>query len=114
MTVETNTVRFLYNQNDLTNNNLNSLTFIFGSPNIIPCVESHLINRENNTFRYNCGCTNIDRDNNIFIVKCNSINDLCGIYWIDKLGDDVSFDCPCEPFDNTNNTNINGIPLYSI
>ena len=64
MTVATNTVRFLYNQNDLTNNNLNSLTFIFGSPNIIPCVESHLINRENNTFRYNCGCTNIDRDNN--------------------------------------------------
>ena len=107
MTVATNTVRFLYNQNDLTTNNLNSLTFIFGSPNIIPCVESHLINRENNTFRYNCGCTNIDRDNNIFIVKCNSINDLCGIYWIDKLGDDVSFDCPCEPFDNTNNTNIN-------
>jgi hypothetical protein len=73
VTVATNTVRFLYNQNDLTTNNLNSLTFIFGSPNIIPCVESHLINRENNTFRYNCGCTNIDRDNNIFIVKCNSI-----------------------------------------
>lgn len=65
-----NTIRFLFNQKDLTTASPNKLTFVFGDA-VVPCIENHLIDQLNFTFSFECGCKVIDRSNGDFVLDCS-------------------------------------------
>lgn len=96
-----NKITFLFKDNEKIDTSNKSVTFIFGDR---PCPDNKLINPLQNRFDFNCNCTTITYESNMFKQRC--VKTSCIVEAYDPEKTIFSVNCDCDYKRDTNDFNI--------